>query len=421
MALTTSSGETEVGMRRLALSDSDKTARDWFRSTCQSLGCKVTVDSMGNMFAVRPGLREGAPTYAGSHLDTQPTGGRYDGILGVTAGIEMLRALKDNVIETTYPVGVVNWTNEEGARFPMSMMASGVWSGDISLDHAHSVQEVGGGKATVKSELQRIGYLGETPASHESVPIAAHFELHIEQGPTLEAEQRKIGVVQGVQSYKWFTVEVKGRESHTGATRFEHRADAMLAASKMILYSHRAATRAGALASTGVLKLSPGSTNTVPGRVSFSLDIRSPREDVVELVEADCKEAFAKIAAGETLDILGGGDTASSRQCSVKWTTDTVSPAVLFHKDCINCVESAVEDLYGPDAAKLSQPLTSGAGHDSVYTSKRVPTTMIFIPCRDGVSHHPSEYSTPEDCGIGAQVLMGAVLHYDRLRAGREK
>jgi hydantoinase/carbamoylase family amidase len=404
-------------MSRLALSDTDKQARDWFASTTKSLGCTITTDSMGNQFAIRPGLQDGPPTVAGSHLDTQPTGGRYDGILGVTAGIEMLRTLHENDITTTFPVGVVNWTNEEGARFPISMVSSGVWAGSIPLSHAHNLREVGNGTATMKSELQRIGYLGDVECSHEAIPLAAHFELHIEQGPILEAENRKIGIVQGVQAYKWFTVKVRGADCHTGTTSFSHRADALLAASKMIVYSHRAAARRGALASTGILTLKPGSTNTVSGSVDFSLDIRSPEDYIVEEVENDCREAFSALAAGKDIDGLNTSFTPSSKSCSVDWTLDTHSPATKFHPDCIACVTSAAGSIFGEQTEVLTKPMTSGAGHDSVYTSKRVPTTMIFVPSRDGVSHNPVEYTKPEDCAIGAQVLMQAVLRYDIRRA----
>jgi len=189
-------------MKRLALSDDDKSARDWFVSTTEALGCKTTIDAMGNIFAIRPGLNnDKPPTFVGSHLDTQPTGGRYDGILGVTAGVEMLRVLADNWTETEYPVGVVNWTNEEGARFPKSMCSSGVWAGDIPVETAHNLREVHPGTATMAEELERIGYLGSTPASHEAMPMAAHFELHIEQGPLLEMANKKIGIVTGVQAY----------------------------------------------------------------------------------------------------------------------------------------------------------------------------------------------------------------------------
>lgn len=333
----------------------------------------------------------------------------------------MLRVLNDNWIETTYPVGVVNWTNEEGARFPISMVASGVWAGEIPLATAHNLQEVGGGTATMKSELQRIGYLGSKPATHKDIPMAAHFELHIEQGPILEAEHRKVGVVKGVQAYRWFTVTVSGRDCHTGTTSFAHRADAMLAASRMIVFSHRAASARGALASTGILTLKPGSTNTVPGLVKFSLDIRAPKDETVQEVEDACKQAFMNIANGINVAGLLEGGTESDRHCTVEWKTDSVSPAINFHHDCIQCVKDASEDLFAEKTENLTKIMVSGAGHDSVYTSKRVPTSMIFVPCRDGVSHNPAEYSTPEDCAIGAQVLMGAVLHYDRLRAEKGK
>lgn len=414
-------------MSRLSLSDTDKQARDWFASTTESLGCKITTDTMGNQFAVRPGLNEGPPTCAGSHLDTQPSGGRYDGILGVTAGIEMLRSLNDAWVETTYPVGVINWTNEEGARFPKSMVSSGVWAGSIPLQEAHDLESVipANDTATMRSELERIGYLGSTPCSWEAMPIAAHFELHIEQGPILEAERRKVGIVRGVQAYKWFTCTVKGRDSHTGATSFQHRADALLTASKMTLASHRIATRHGALASTGILNLRPGSTNTVPGWVQFTLDVRSPKDDTVEAVERECKAAFEGIAAGEDVEGVNAGCSPSDRHCSVDWHTDFVSPATNFHEDCIRCVKETGEDLFGTaevvdgDLGDWGKMMTSGAGHDSVYANRRAPSSMIFAPCRDGVSHNPLEYSSPEDCANGAQMLLGAVLRYDRLRMQR--
>lgn len=201
-------------MCRLSLSDADKTVRDWFVDITRSLGCTIRIDAMGNIFAVRPGRHESRvapPTYAGSHLDTQPSGGRYDGILGILAGVEMLKVLEENRVETAFDVGVVNWTNEEGARFPISMVSSGVWAGEIPLQRAHELQEVGGSKATMRSELERIGYLGDLPASYEANPMAAHFELHIEQGPILEDNRQKIGVVKGVQAYRWYTIEVTGR------------------------------------------------------------------------------------------------------------------------------------------------------------------------------------------------------------------
>ncbi|CAI6264321.1 unnamed protein product [Periconia digitata] len=407
---------TETGMSRLALSDTDKQARDWFVETAKELGCTVTVDEMGNTFAVRPGLsNDKPPTFAGSHLDTQPTGGRYDGILGVHAGVEMLKVLNDNWVETQYPVGVVNWTNEEGARFPMSMSSSGVWAGSIPLETAHNLREVHPGTATMASELSRIGYLGTTPSSYTSIPMAAHFELHIEQGPLLEIANKKIGVVKGVQAYKWLTIKVKGRDTHTGTTDLKSRADALLTASKLILHSHKLATANNALASTGILNLKPGSTNTVPGEVTFSLDIRAPSDDTVAKMLDLVARDFPKIAAGEDLDGLNVGCTLGL-PLQVSITQDFDSPATFFHPQCIEAVTQASHAALGPDSKNLIMEMTSGAGHDSVYASKRCPTSMIFVPCREGVSHNPKEFCKEEDCAIGAQVLLQSVLRFDRMR-----
>ncbi|KAI0846404.1 amidase [Daldinia vernicosa] len=408
------SAPTETGMSRLALSNSDKQARNWFIKITMALGCNVNVDAMGNIFAIRPGRCEGPATFAGSHLDTQPSGGRYDGILGILAGIEMLNVLQEHKVETEFPVGVVNWTNEEGARFPISMMSSGVWAEEIPLDRAHNTREVGGGTATVKSELERIGYLGSTPASHRSTPMAAHFELHIEQGPILETEKQKVGVVKGVQAYKWFTVDVHGRDAHTGTTPLKSRADAMLLAARLITHSHRLATAHSAVASTGILTLSPGSTNTIPGHVSFTLDIRAPADATIDAMETDLKRDFAALAAGNDIGGLLANSTPG-KPLSVEWRTDFVSPATIFHPDCIDVVRASAEAVTG--SSSLVRDMTSGAGHDSVYASRRCPTSMIFVPSKNGVSHNPEEYTSPEDCTIGADVLLQSVLRYDRMRA----
>lgn len=413
----------ETGMSRLALSDADKAARDWFVQTTEALGCKVTVDAMGNTFAVRPGLRnDKPPTFVGSHLDTQPSGGRYDGILGVVSGVEMLRVLADTWTETEYPVGVVNWTNEEGARFPMSMVSSGVWAGSIPLETAHNLREVRPGTATMASALQRIGYLGSTPASHKAMPMAAHFELHIEQGPLLEMANKKIGVVTGVQAYKWFTINVKGRDSHTGTTDLKSRADALLTASKMILHSHRLATANAALASTGILNLKPGSTNTVPGDVSFSLDIRSSKDETVALMQQLIEHDYPKIAAGEDIQGSNMGCTPGL-PLTVEIVEDFSSPATNFHADCIAAVRQSAHHVLSspanPSGMNLVMDMTSGAGHDSVYASKRCPASMIFVPCREGVSHNPREFCKEEDCALGAQVLLQSVVRFDRMRDER--
>ena len=296
------------------------------------------------------------------------------------------------------------------------MVSSGVWAGDIPLEDAHNLREVGGGAATMKSELERIGYLGSIPASHDAMPMAAHFELHIEQGPILEAEKRKIGVVTGVQAYKWFTLDVKGRDAHTGTTPFAARADALLLAARMIVHAQELAATKGALASTGILTALPGSVNTVPGHVRFSLDMRAPYDATVDELETELRRDFDALATSKDQRL----------PLSVAWQPDTVSPATLFHPDCISAVrDAALSVLASPDvvdpthASSLIRDITSGAGHDSVYASHHCPTSMIFVPCRDGVSHNPAEYCSPEDCAIGAEVLCQSVLRYDQLRASR--
>jgi metal-dependent amidase/aminoacylase/carboxypeptidase family protein len=230
--------------------------------------------------------------------------------------------MRDHDIETEYPTGVINWTNEEGARFPISMVSSGVWAGAIPLQKAYNHQEVGTGTATQKSELERIGYLGPIEASHKANPIGAHFELHIEQGPILESSGGKIGVVEGVQAFRWHIVTVKGRDCHTGTTDFENRADAILTAAKLILHSHNKAAEMGCLASTGILTLKPGSTNTVPGFVQFSLDIRSKEDRKLLQLEGALKKEFAKIAKGGD---VGGVNTKAvkGKGCTVEWQLDT--------------------------------------------------------------------------------------------------
>ena len=273
-------------------------------------------------------------------------------------------------------------SSEEGARFPKSMVSSAVWAGQIPLEKAWALCDIFDPSATMHSELKRHGYLGDVECSAESTgtPLKAHFELHIEQGPILERTGNKIGVVQGGQAYKWLTVSVAGRDAHTGTTPFEARSDPLLAAARMIAASHDIAKDREALASTGVLKIPPNSsTNTIAAETSFTLDIRHPDDAVVTSVLEACLASFD--------DIAGVG------RVKYTWTLDTDSPAVTFDKECIRAVERAAEAVVG-DAW---MPITSGAGHDTVCTSAKVPSTMIFVPCRGGVSHHPEEYCSPED------------------------
>ncbi|KAJ5586926.1 uncharacterized protein N7459_002691 [Penicillium hispanicum] len=410
--------DTETGMARLALNDDDKKVRHWLLEQVKTLGCSVTVDQMGNIFAIREGKDKTAPpVLMGSHLDTQPTGGRYDGILGVMAALEALRTLHELEYETEGPVGLVNWTNEEGARFPMVTMSSGVWAGSIPLEAAWNCKEVtaseGSKPRTVKEELERIGFLGETSASFEANPIGAHFELHIEQGPILEDEGLKIGVVTAAQAYRWFEVEVKGRDSHAGTTPLAARKDALLAAAKMIAASNQIAKDYAGLITTGIFHVEPGSINTMAHTVRFTLDVRHVDNSTLSAMVEKCHQVFDGIA-----------QDGSERGVAVEWTTLTENEAVQFHTDAIEAVEQAAEEscclLSGQTRSqKLWKHMLSGAGHDSCHVSKRCPTAMIFTPTRNGMSHTPDEYCKPEDCVLGAEVLLGAVLKYDSVRRQR--
>ena len=379
--------------------------------------CDIDTRYLGNQFAVRSSSSapNALPTAAGSHLDTQPLGGRYDGILGVTAGIALLRALHASNTTTNYPVAVVNWTNEEGARFPISMVSSGVWAGSFPQEKAYDLRSVvpGEEQMSMKTELERIGYKGTVPCNHQDgVKLAAHLELHIEQGPLLENSGRHIGVVTGVQSYVWSTWNITGRASHTGTTDLNSRSDALLAAAKMIVRARELARENGALATVGIIEAKPGAVNTIPGSVRMSLDVRGRTNEIRARTFEACQTEFAAISTGKDKRTQGPQEKVQL-QCQI----DSMSEAVQFHEDCIGCVKDATRDLFGED--KMME-ITSGAGHDSVYTSKRVPTSMIFVPCKGGISHNPEEFSSPEDCARGAQVLGDAVLRYDELRKSRE-
>lgn len=407
-------------MNRLALTDADKAVRDWFVEEVKGLGCQVSVNEMGNIWAIKPGISTSGlpPVMIGSHLDTQPRGGRYDGILGIMAGLEALRTLQQTKTKTWRPVGVVCWTNEEGARFPVSMVSSGVWAGQISLEKAHSLREVAGEGRTMKQELERIGYLGSKRCTWEEMPMAAHFELHIEQGPILETKGKKVGVVSGSQAYKWFTIEVEGKEAHTGTTPYDQRADALMAATDMIRHA-RSLAGDDILVSVGVFQVFPGSVNTIPGRVRFSLDVRSPSTEKVEEFIKTLRSELERVAAEAEYSAL---------PCSITtWQEDTNSPAQKFDQRCIEAVKQSALSVLGqetgsPEEARdlVQENMTSGAGHDSVYTAKRCPTSMIFVPSRGGLSHHPEEFTKEEDCVRGAQVLLESVLRFDRDVCWRE-
>lgn len=366
---------TETGMARLSLNDSDKQIRDWFKSTVESIGCSYSVDQMGNQFAIRHGKNNVAPpVMMGSHLDTQPTGGRYDGILGINAGLEALKVLRDHQVQTEGNIGVVNWTNEEGARFPMMAVASGVWAEAVPLEKAWNLAEVGSGeqgtRRTMKEELDRIGYLGKQNASYKDFPFAAHFELHIEQGPILEMERRRIGVVQGVQAFKWFEITIRGRDSHAGTTPMNARMDSMLCAAKLIVQANKIAKGHNGLATTGILNAQPGSVNTMAHTVVFTLDIRHTSDEQLAVIEKECRAQFQHIAEKD-----------SEKGCLVEWKDLVDSPAVKFHPDCIAAVQDSAaevcEDLpMTAEDGQLWKPMISGAGKYLIH----LPGAW-FCPC----------------------------------------
>jgi beta-ureidopropionase / N-carbamoyl-L-amino-acid hydrolase len=381
------------GIKRLTLSDDDKKVRDWFKRACESLGCKVSVDSCGNMFALRPGRNSGLlPIAMGSHLDTQPTGGKFDGVLGVLSALEAMRTISDAGYETSAPLMIVNWTNEEGSRFAPAMLASGVYAGVFTQDYAYTREDREG--RNFGDELARIGYRGSEPVgSHK---FQAMFELHIEQGPILEAENRMIGVVTGVQGMRWYEVTVKGQEAHTGSTPMLMRKNALLGAARMIEAIHQVALRhLPGVATVGLIENRPNSRNVVPGEVFFTVDLRHPDEAALDRMEKDYRSALPEIAAAEKLEL----DEKRIWIC----------PVVNFDPRLIECVK------FGAEKSGFStREMASGAGHDSCYVARVAPTTMIFVPCAGGLSHNEEESTSFDECSAGAQVLLNAVVEYDR-------
>jgi len=381
------------GINRLTLTDDDRRVRAWFRETVEALGCTVTVDDVGNMFARRPGRRDDLlPIAIGSHLDTQPTGGKFDGILGVLAGIEILRTLHDTGYVTNAPLEIVNWTNEEGTRYAPAMLCSGVFAGVFPREFAWSRTDRDGLRFI--DELERIGFKGTQEAGARQ--FGAMFELHIEQGPILEAEETMIGVVTGVQGARWYDVRLKGSTGHTGATPMRLRRNALVGASEVVLAVDRVAHAHGpdAVASVGCLDVTPNSRNVVPGEVFLTVDLRHPDDGVL----ARMAQAFE--AGLERVTEAYGLET----ELTPIWD----SPAVQFAPDLIACVEAGAEQ-----AGFSHRRIVSGAGHDAAYIARVAPTTMVFVPCLGGISHNVTESTTREECAAGAQVLLNAVIAHD--------
>jgi N-carbamoyl-L-amino-acid hydrolase len=386
-------GTPRGGIRRLTLTDEDKKVRDWFRAECEALGCTVTVDEVGNMFARRPGRHNDlAPIAMGSHLDTQPTGGKFDGVLGVLGALEAMRTLAEQGYETHAPVEIVNWTNEEGSRFPPAMLCSGVFAGVFPPEYAYERVDREG--KSFRDELERIGYRGAEPAGARR--LGAMFELHIEQGPILENEQKTVGVVTGVQGMRWYEVTITGQDAHTGATPMYLRRNALLGAARIIEAVDAIGQRhQPGVATVGLIENKPNSRNVVPGEVFLTVDLRHPSEEALEIMERELREALAAHLPPLELEY----------EEQRIW----ISPAVAFAPDLISCVRAGAEK-----AGFATHDMVSGAGHDAAYIARVAPTTMIFVPCEGGLSHNEAESTSFEDCAAGAQVLLNAVIEYDQ-------
>ncbi len=387
------------GICRLTLTDLDRAVRQWFVAACEALGCRVVVDDLGNIFARRPGRDESLPPIAiGSHLDTQPTGGKFDGVIGVLAGLEVLRSLHDAGYETQAPIEVINWSNEEGSRFAPAMLASGVFAGAFTRDYAYGRADREG--KTFGEELQRIGFRGAEPCGAH--PLSAFIELHIEQGPILEAEGKTIGIVTGVQGMRWYEATVTGAESHAGSTPMKLRRDALLGAARMVaaVQAVALAHAPDAVATVGLIESRPNSRNVIPGSVFFTIDLRHPDDAVVASMEAAMETALHGIADADGLDL------ALSRI----WD----SPAVHFDANCIAAVREAATAL-----GCASGDIVSGAGHDAAYVSRVAPTAMVFVPCEKGLSHNELERAEKADVAAGANVVLRAVLALDQQLAER--
>ncbi|WP_439527451.1 Zn-dependent hydrolase [Pannonibacter sp.] len=378
------------GNNRQTLTDADAEGRKLFQSWCEDAGLTLGVDKMGTMFLTRPGSDPDAlPVYVGSHLDTQPTGGKYDGVLGVLAGLELVRTLNDLGIRTKHPIVVTNWTNEEGARFAPAMLASGVFAGVHSLDYAYGRKDPEG--KTFGDELKRIGWVGEEEVGARK--MHAYFELHIEQGPILEAEDKQIGVVTHCQGLWWLEFTLTGREAHTGSTPMNLRVNAGLAMARIMEMVQTVAmeNQPGAVGGVGQVNFSPNSRNVLPGKVVFTVDIRTP-----DLAKLNAMRARIETEAAEICAALGVG-------CAVE-AVGHFDP-VTFDPKLVTSVRAAAERL-----GYSHMDLISGAGHDACWAAKVAPATMIMCPCVGGLSHNEAEDISKDWAGGACDVLLHAVL-----------
>lgn len=378
------------GVNRLTLTDLDKESRVLFTRWCEAAGCTVGVDQMGSMFARREGTDPSLPpVMLGSHLDTQPTGGKFDGALGVMAALEVVRSLNDLDIRTRHPIEIVNWTNEEGSRFAPACVASGVFAGVQTLEKALAIKD--GQGLTLGDELARIGYAGPTPVGGR--PVRAFFELHIEQGPLLEEEGTDVGIVTVANGQKWYEVRIQGVESHAGPTPMSRRKDALLGAARIIerVNAIGHAHDPSACATCGMIESYPNSRNVIPGSVFLTVDLRHPLGEQLVSMDKALRAGIEEIAA------------QTGVTCQV--TTVADFPPQPFDATCVDAVRRAAKRL-GYSAREIS----SGAGHDAVFMARVAPTAMVFVPCIDGISHNEAENMKPEWATAGANVLLEAVL-----------
>ncbi|MFM0188666.1 Zn-dependent hydrolase [Paraburkholderia nemoris] len=378
------------GVCRLALTELDREARDLFIAWAKEIGCSVRIDAIGNIFARRAGLRDDLPpVMTGSHIDTQPTGGKFDGNYGVLAGLEVLRTLADANVRTLAPLEVAVWTNEEGSRFVPVMMGSGVFAGAFTLEHALEQRDREG--VSVRDALASIGYAGESGKPHA---VGAYFEAHIEQGPVLEAHDTTIGVVQGALGQRWYDVTVHGMEAHAGPTPMELRRDALLVAADLIHAVNRIALDHAphGRGTVGWLDVHPNSRNVIPGRVTLTVDLRAA--DDASLTEMDAALRAACATAGEKTGI----------QVDVEQVV--YFPPQPFAADLVAAVQQGADVL-----GFSSMGVISGAGHDAVYLARVAPAAMIFVPCKDGISHNEIEDARADHLEAGCNVLLQAMLN----------
>ncbi len=376
------------GVRRLTLTETDREARDLFARWAREAGMSVEVDAIGNVFARREGEEPAlAPVAMGSHLDSQPSGGKFDGAYGVMAGLEIVRTLNDKGVLTRAPLEVVSWTNEEGSRFVPTMMGSGVYAGAHTLEHALAQRDVEG--VSVREALAKIGYAG-TAKPHR---LDAYFEAHIEQGPVLEQARTTIGVVQGALGQRWFDVTITGQDSHAGPTPMQTRKDALVAASRLVLEVNRIANAFPdyARGTVGFMQVKPNSRNVVPGLVSMTVDFRSAQDATLSAMVAALEEAIRAIEA--------------ERRVSIELREVVYFPPSEFAPPLVASVREAARTL-----GYSHRDIVSGAAHDAVYLARVAPTAMVFVPCEGGISHNEIENATPEDLAAGANVLLQAVL-----------